>query len=301
MMMKAEFIFTATESKLLIARCIAQMERVRKALENGIIAMHPSTSTYYLFHELSGEYPDIKKVWITGMNVPHGMCGEANTMLSHKQKKENHDDPGVTKALSDAGTYAHSYVLRKGIPEIGVTINQLIEIMGSGDIYFKGSNGVDIHKRALVLIGSKDENGTIGRMVAGAQKKRFEIITPAGLEKYLPFDLRESAKAVNSGELDYTMGIRSRAFSFDCTVISEIEALESYAAVKAIPFATGGINGAEGAALILVEGEKDQVEKVIALAESVKGAQLPPIHSLDCRECPAKICNFTGTKKPWIK
>lgn len=299
--MKAELVFTVTESKWLIAKCIAQMERVQKALKSGVIAMHPSTSAYYLYYELSGEYPDIKKVWITGMNVPHGMCGEANTMLSHKQKAENHDDPGVTKALSDAGTYSHSYVLNKGVPETGWTINHLIEVMGPGDIYFKGPNGVDIQKRPLVLIGSKDGNGTIGRMAAGARKKSFEIIAPAGLEKFLPFDLRESAKVVNSGELDYTMGIRSRAFSFECTVISEIEALESYADVKALPFAAGGINGAEGAALIVVEGEKSQVEKVIALAESVKGAELPPIHAIDCTECPAKICNFTGVKKPWVK
>ena len=117
----------------------------------------------------------------------------------------------------------------------------------------------------------------------------------------MPYDLRESARFVNSGTLDYTMGIRSRVFSFDCLVINEIDALESYANVKAVPFAAGGLDGAEGAALIAVEGEKDQIEKVIELCESVKGAKLPPIHSFDCEECPAVICNFRGIKKPWVK
>ncbi|HWR08786.1 hypothetical protein [Sporomusa sp.] len=299
--MKAEFIFTVTESKWLIAKCIARLERVQKALKEGIVAMHPSTSVYHLYYELTGEYPDVKKVWITGMNTPKAMCGEANTMLTHKQNANKSTDPGVVKALSDAGSYSHTLVLRNGKPVYGWTLNELIDNMGAGDIYFKGPNGVDMNKRPLVLIGSKDGSGTIGRMVAGASKKGYEIITPAGLEKFLPFDLRESARFVNSGGIDYSMGIRSKAFSFDCTVINEVDALESYADVKAVPFAAGGLDGAEGAALVAVEGEQTQVQKVIELCETVKGAKLPPIHSLDCVECPAHICHFRGTKKPWIK
>ena len=181
--MKAEFIFTVTESKWLIAKCIAKMDRVQKALREGIIAMHPSTSVYYLFYELTGSYPDVSKVWITGMNVPKGMCGEANTMLTHKHHDKTAPDTSVAKALLDAGSYSCTLVVNKGNPESGWTINQLIEKMGPGDIYFKGPNGVDINKRPAVLIGSKDSNGTIGLMVNGAKKKGYEVITPCGVRE----------------------------------------------------------------------------------------------------------------------
>ena len=43
--MVAEFIFTPTESKYLIAKAVAAMPEVQKALSDGIIALHPSTST----------------------------------------------------------------------------------------------------------------------------------------------------------------------------------------------------------------------------------------------------------------
>ena len=46
--MFAEFILTPSESKLLIATAVSGMDLIKNALENGIIAMHPSSSTHFL-------------------------------------------------------------------------------------------------------------------------------------------------------------------------------------------------------------------------------------------------------------
>jgi hypothetical protein len=80
--MLAEFIFTATESKYLIAKAAAKMERVQRAFREGIVALHPSTSTYFIVKELTGTPTDQSGVWINGLVAAEGQCLEAN---AHKQ------------------------------------------------------------------------------------------------------------------------------------------------------------------------------------------------------------------------
>jgi len=292
--MIAEFIFTVTESKFLIAKAVTQLDRVQKAFREGIIAMHPSTSTYYVMKELTGQAPDHDKVWITGMIVPKALCVEAHTQLKKTDK-----DTGLNKALADAGTYPHTYVLRKGERVSGWVLNDLTEKMGVGDIYLKGVNAMDASGKVAVQIGSVNENGTIGRMIAAAKKNHFEIICPTGMEKLIPGSAEDAARFVNR-KRDYSMGVKSALYAFDATVLTEKDALEMLADIKAMPFSCGGLDGAEGAVCIAVEGSDEQVQKAIAVAESVKGVKLPTILSPDCMDCSMPTCYLCGTKKPWV-
>lgn len=293
--MLAEFVFTPTESKCLIAKAVAQMPEVQNALHHGIIAMHPSTSTYYLLKELTREYPDVDKVWVTGMIVPKGQCVEAHTQLKKAEK-----DTGLNKALADAGTYPHSYVLLQGKRHYGWVLNDLIEKMGPDDIYIKGVNGLDAQGKVAVQIGSVDEYGTIGRMVAASKRSGFRIIAPVGLEKLVPGSLTEAAGFVNRG-VGYAMGVRSKLYPFDALAVTEVQALEMLAGIKAVPFSAGGISGAEGSVSIAVEGSDEQVEKAIAIAESIKGSQLPQIYSPQCMDCSMPSCHLCGMRKPWVQ
>lgn len=293
--MIAEFIFTPTESKALIAKGIAALPRVKAALASGIIALHPSTSTYFLLRELTGEAPDTDKVWVTGMVVQKGMCVEMHTQLK-KSDREN----GLNKALADAGTYPHTYVVRNGKRVSGWVLNDLIDFMGAGDIYIKGINAFDSTGMAGVQIGSVDEFGTIGKMVAAAKQKGFEIITPAGTEKLIPGKMENAARFVNR-DRDYAMGVKSKLYPFSSTLITETETLEYLTGVKAMVFSCGGVGGAEGAVCIAVEGDGDQIEAAVQLAESVKGVSLPAIYSPQCSDCSMPSCHLCGTQKPWIK
>ena len=293
--MLAEFIFTPTESKHLIAKAVAQLPQVQNALKNGIVAMHPSTSTYYIMKELIGEYPDTDKVWVTGMIVPKAQCVEAHTQLKKSEKST-----GLNKALANAGTYPHTYVIVKGERTYGWVLNDLTEKMGRGDVYIKGVNGFDADGRVAVQIGSVDEYGTIGRMVAARKVNDFEILTPVGLEKLVPGSLTEAARLVNRG-IDYSMGVKSRLFPFEANVVTEIQALEFLSGARAVPFSAGGVSGAEGAVSIAVEGTEEQVRAAIAVAESVKGSQLPPIYSPQCLDCSMPSCHLCGELKPWVK
>lgn len=55
-------------------------------------------------------------------------------------------------------------------------------------------------------------------------------------------------------------------------VVTEVEAIESLAKVRATVIGKGGIMGAEGATTLVVEGESPEVRKIFALVEEVKGA-----------------------------
>lgn len=66
--MLAQVLLTPTESKKFIAKAVAKMAIVQQALKDGIIALHPSTSTVFIVEELTGKLPDTK-VWICGLNM----------------------------------------------------------------------------------------------------------------------------------------------------------------------------------------------------------------------------------------
>lgn len=290
--MIAMFVFTTAESKKLIAKAIAGMDRVKKAFNDGILAIHPSSSTYFLVEELTGSPPQ-GKVWVTGVITPRGFCGEANL-----QVKKIDSETGIIKALEDPGKYPHTIVIKKGQVVAGLILSDLMSEMKGGDIYFKGVNAVDSNKRVGVLRGSMVE-GTIGRVVSVAASKGFEVICPVGFEKLLPVNVDEAAEMVR-GPKKYSMGIKINLFPFDATVVNEVDSLQMLTGVKAVPFAAGGLAGAEGGVSVAVTGSSEEVDAAIELAESVKGATLPQVQLPDCSDCGMHLCHFIGQKRHWF-
>ncbi len=293
--MLAEFIFTPTESKYLIAKAVAESEKVRHALENGIIAIHPSTSGFALFHTLTGR-KNAGNVWVTGMIVEKGLCIEANTQVSRKDQESG---KGIGKALADPGLYPHTMVLYKGEEMTGWTINDLAERMGPGDIYVKGVNAIDPEGHAGVLLGSLVE-GTIGLMLKAREKKGFEIICPTGLEKLIPVPVSRAADFI-AGTKEYAMGQKVRLKPLDATVITELDAFRMLCGIEEVmPFAAGGVGGGEGTVCIAVSGSEEQIRRAIETAEAVRGKTVPEIRSPKCGECAHPTCHLAGTVKPWV-
>ena len=91
--MLAQVILTPTESKKLIAMAIAKLDVVRQAAQEGMVVMHPSSSTYFIFEELTGTKPKTN-YWVCGVVTPRGTCVEM-AMLSggHSPSAENYN-PG---------------------------------------------------------------------------------------------------------------------------------------------------------------------------------------------------------------
>jgi hypothetical protein len=68
----------------------------------------------------------------------------------------------------------------------------------------------------------------------------------------------------------------------------------------AIPIASGGLGGAEGAATLIIKGKNKQVRDAIEFIEQSKGAKLPPLRLSNCNDCSVPHCRFPVGDKHWV-
>lgn len=286
--MKAQIILTPTESKKFIAKAIVEMKEVKTAFQEGLIVMHPSTSTYFLFEELTGQKPDME-VWLSGAIVKKGLCVEWG---SYSQMKKGY--------LATPGHFPYSWIIKGKKLQPQKTIDELCQQLGEKDVYIKGVNALDPQGNAGVLIGSMAE-GTIGRIVAAIKKRKFKIIFPVGLEKLIPVSIEKASKETGSNKkIEYSMGIPCSLMPVPGITVTEIDAFRILAGIDALPISAGGIGGAEGAIVLLLQGEESAVRKGVELAECVKGAQMRVVRNPECPDCIFPTCQFAGTKKHWV-
>ncbi len=291
--MRAQVSLTPTESKKLVAKAIARMEIVQNAFREGIIAIHPSSSTIFIVEELTGRFPDTE-VWVCGIIVPKGACLSAETMGSHRFDKT----PNV---LRSPVNFPHTWIIEKGKFRSGMPLGEILDRMGQNDVYIKGVNAIDSNNTVGVLIGNRVEGGTFGLVMSAAKKKGFKFVFPAGLEKLLPIPIEKAAEeAAQRNLLDYSMGLPCALLACNGIVVTELTALEMLAGTTVIPIGAGGLGGAEGGVTMVIKGNDDQGMKAIEYIESVKGTQLPrEVTVADCSKCQNEQCSLKGGKKPW--
>ena len=68
--MKSQVILTPTASNKLIAKAVSKMDVVQRALSDGLVVLHPSSSTYFIFEELTESLPKTE-TWVCGAPI----CG----------------------------------------------------------------------------------------------------------------------------------------------------------------------------------------------------------------------------------
>lgn len=286
--MKAQIVLTPTESKKLIAKGVVQMKEVQESLREGLVVMHPSTSTYFIFEELTGEKPQTE-VWLSGTIVPKGLCVEWG---SYSQMKKGY--------LATPGLFPYSWILKGKEPQASKTIDELCGELGEKDVYIKGVNALDAQGSAGVLIGSLAE-GTIGRIIAAVKRRNFKMILPVGLEKLIPGSIKKAAQETGSNKhIEYSMGIPCSLTPVPGITVTEVDALRILTGVEALPISAGGLAGAEGAVVLLLQGEKEAVRQAVRLAEGVKGAKMREVKNPSCPECIVSHCPFAGTRKDWF-
>ena len=289
--MRAQISLTPTESKKLIAKAVVNMDVVKQALAEGIVVMHPSSSTFFMVEEITGERPNTP-VWVCGVVVPKGTC------VSMGAYKMNIERPRVGTTTPE--DFVDSWVIEGGKLSTGVTLRDLFERMGPEDVYIKGVNALDTEGTVGVLIGNRAEAGTIGKVVAASRRKGFSLIFPVGLEKLIPVRIEDAAKEALKTQYDYSMGLNCGLFPCKGTVVTELKAIEILSGAAAIPISAGGLDGAEGAVTLVLKGEKEQVSKAIEYIEQSKGAHLPLATTPSCEECQIAACDFSLKGKPWI-
>lgn len=281
--MRAQIVLKPSESKRLIAKAIVEMPAVKRALRDGVLMIHPSSTTYHMLEFLTGKKPE--GIWLVGMLSPKGACVEG---LTQKAMEDDH-----YQELSDPANFPFSWMFRKGKFESGRKLATVLEEMGEGDVYIKGVNAIDAHGHVGVLLASL-AGGTIGKVLKAEKDRKFRVIYAGGLEKFIPGSLQESAKYSGRPNTSDAMGIPCAILPIRGQAITEIEALKILANVDVIPIAAGGVGGAEGSIMVVIQGEEEDVKKAMQLAKEMKNSKLPSIITPVCKTCHLPGCYYSG-------
>lgn len=286
--MLAQIILTPAESKKIIAKAIARLDVVKQAVDTGIVALHPSSSTYFIVEEITGAAPKTN-YWVCGVVTPKGMCVEMAMVLGTGYvPNEISMKPGDLRA---------TWIIENEKLSPEDSLSGLFDRMTSSDVYIKGINALDVQGNVGVLFGMK---GSMGYIQSARKKKGFSIIYPAGLEKLLPIPIRKAAREAKGIAYDYAMGMPVGLFPCPAgTTVNEIRAFEILSGAEAIPIASGGLGGAEGALTFVLKGRDEQVMRALDFVEQSKGAKLPPLRLCNCQDCPVPDCRFPMADKPW--
>jgi hypothetical protein len=286
--MLAQVVLTTAESKKLIAKAVARLDVVRQAAKKGIVALHPSSSTYFIVEELTGAKPKTN-YWVCGVVTPRGMCVEMAMVLG--------DGYSPREVSSDPGDLRATWIIEQGKLSPEESLSSLLNRMAPSDIYVKGVNALDFEGNVGVLFG---QEGSYGYIQSAKRKRKFTIVYPVGLEKLIPVPIREAAKEAKRTKYEYGMGMPVGLFPCPAGVtVNEVRAIEMLSGARAIPIAAGGLGGAEGALTLVVKGEDDQVRTALSFIEQSKGARLPELRLCHCDGCPVPDCRFPMADKNW--
>ncbi len=285
--MLAQVVLTPAESKKLIAKAIAKLDVVKQAAAEGMIVLHPSSSTYFIFEELIGMKP-MTNHWVCGVVTPRGMCVEMAMALGGHSPQSDKYDPGELGGL---------WAIKKGKVITENTTSGLMEQMTANDVYIKGVNALDYQGNVGILCG---ERGALGIIFSTWKKKKFTLVFPVGLEKLIPISIREAAIEAKQAKYEYGMGLPAGLFPCPAgTTVTEIDAVKMLSGATAIPIASGGLGGAEGATILIIKGTNEQVRSAIKFVEQSKGAKLPSLRLSNCIGCPVPHCRFPVGDKHW--
>jgi hypothetical protein len=292
--MRAQVVLTPAEAKCFISKAIAAMDVVKKAAAGGKIVIHPSSTTYFLVKELTGDIPRTDHFVLGGV-FAQGLCTEANSSGKHTPPPANEPPP---KFMADR--FPYKWVIKDGQLTSGIQLGKILEEIGPQDVYVKGCNAVDPEFHAGVLYGH-DGGGTIARVMGAQKEKGFSVILAVGLEKLIPGKMLDAAKATaRNAEFDYAMGMPCGLYPVKGgTTVTEIQAVEILSGAQAIPIAAGGVGGAEGATVMVIDGTREQVTKAVEFVEHCKGVRLPVARPLPCSLCGSMDCHFPVRQKHW--
>ncbi len=283
--LKAQVVLTPTESKRLLSKAVLNLPKVQRALNEGILIVHPSSTTIFMIEELGFKLAK-EQIWVCGHISPKGLCMVRpiiDTVLETP-------DYGPEK-------YPFDLILRKGklLPFKQPTLGPALDEMDSKDIYVKGVNALDPDGNAGVLLAEK-RGGSLGLVLKKQKIKKFKMIIPVGIEKRIPVPIGDAVSAAI--DIEKAQGIPCALWRLRGEVITEIEAFRQLFDVEAIPVSAGGLCGSEGAVVWILRGEEKKVENAFNVCEKIRGHELPySLNVYECRECPNPVCQLAGAKR----
>lgn len=240
------FVLTVAEGKRLIARGVAALPAVQRALQGGLVIVCKGSTNAYVAEELLGR-PLAKGSYVLGRTVPA---------------------TADTAAVFSGST--PEVILVKGQPST-LTLKEALAEAQCGDVVIKGANALN-HDRGLagVLIGHP-EGGTVGALLGPHYGRGLHLVIPVGLEKEIAADLEElAAELAAEPEVSRQDGTPA-LWPLRGELVTELEALALLTGVTARQIGAGGLCGAEGAIWLLASGTPEQVQAARDLVSQVQG------------------------------
>lgn len=278
--MLAEIVLTPSESKKLISLAILELPVVKNAFKDGIVALHPSSTTVFLYKEIVGRWP--QGVWVSGVVAPQGLCSSLE-MVRIKAARP----PG----RHDSGKNLYTWFFKKGVLQEPIPLNEILSQMGPEDIYVKGANALDPQGNVGVLYASPT-GGTIVKVIAAQRKRGFHLLFAIGLEKLIPVSIAEASRKAKLMKVNKAMGIPCGMIPVQGDRIDEVRALKVLCRVDATPIAAGGLGGAEGSTVLALSGSEPEVQRCMEMLKTLKGARLPVLNLPDCDSCIDPGCHL---------
>jgi len=258
--MRALFVFTPAESKRFIGKAVARLPEVVHARTEGEIVICHGGTNVYVAEEIFGECASRDK-YLSGLVVNRILC------------------------VTQAEEKPPMLIWRKGVLDApGATMVETLKDFGARSVFIKGANAVDAEGNVGVFMANPT-GGTIGWAYGILSARGCHLIVPVGLEKLVP-SVREAARSCGQDTLDYCQGIRVGMMPImNATVVTEIDAFRILFDLKSIHVGGGGATQSQGSVVLVAEGEREALDRAIALIESIKGERpLQPKKSA-CANC----------------
>jgi hypothetical protein len=190
----------------------------------------------------------------------------------------------------------HSVLLHQGAcTDIDDTLEEAVDGLGPEDVVILGANAIDSSGNAALMYGTP-LGGKPGRVISGLMAEVKHVLIAVGLEKLIPGSLPDLIRAFGRKDVELSMGIAVGLTPVLGKIITEQEAIPLLAGVRAAVIGKGGILGAEGATTLNVEGERDEVNKILQIVLSTKGKSISGIpESLAECQYPSERCRLHPT------
>ena len=265
--MRASVVLTPAESKRLMAKAVARMEEVRIAMETAYVIVCSGSTTTLVAQELFGISIDVS-TFTCGLSISGVLCNS------------DRDIRGEFPLIAHKGEL------------IDATIDEALNDFHRETVIIKGANAVD-RDGFVGIITSGYTGGSLAQVIGTSVSQGLQIICPVGLEKAV-FSVPRVARYTGGKRFDYSMGADYGLFVLsNAEVITEIEAVALLSGAQAFHVASGGIGGSEGAVILVIDGNEQEVRSAIELVNGVKGE--PPLRGVRMK-CPGQT-NAAGAPK----
>ena len=256
---RIQVTLTVSEAKWLIAKGIAVLPEVRKALQGGKIFLKGGTTVSAIAEELAGI-----PLKISGRFSPRGArAGQ------HREIK------------------GHSVLISQGQVQIADGIlKETVETLKQNDVVIIGANAIDGEGDAAMCMGAA-LGGPPGEVMTGLMGNGAKVIIAAGLEKLIPGRIRDAVMAAGRNTIQQAHGMAVGLIPLVGQVFTEKDAIKALADVSCTVIAKGGIDGAEGSTTMVIAGEASEVAKVVCVINQVKGSPVSGIPQTlgECEPC----------------